>query len=467
MISPTLDTDPKVIFSLVPMNPGAFEVVNNPLNNHLFKREDGRNEINVFFDPTTSAGLFPSVMGRTGHIIVDRIGISKFHCSFSIHMETGEILLVDHSPSHTLEFYGNNVRQFVVDGLHAPAVVIDAKVNRQFGFGGTGASWFKWKIKWYKEPPIDVEAWARGSGNHRFGQDCTVRDFPPTQRLEHCALENRFLHREKLVDKTLTKVQKAVDAYSGQYVAIKTVTLPHDLRRFRMLEEACDYTDLVHPHIIEFLQVEISQTHFNLVMDLQDGNIEELGLEDQEFAHAEHLFSPTDNVARPLLHQMLSALDYLASKDIIHRDVKPQNILYRRVNGSMHYRLADFGVATSDPEDQYGVGSTRFKAPEVLFRRSKRTHTTKIDVWSLWATLIWVFDLYKPPQIGKFRDILIQDDGREEKIVNEVQKLAKYHGPAFVTMARLIPKQRASAAELLDSMFGGVGRITGNTRRGA
>ena len=91
-----------------------------------------------------------------------------------------------------------------------------------------------------------------------------------------------------------------------------------------------------------------------------------------------------------VLRQMLLALQCIASHNIVHRDVKPENILWEYdPDGSGTYRfcLGDFGLSNDPTLARTAAGTEPFMAPEV-FNRQKQT--TKVDIWSLFATIVWM-----------------------------------------------------------------------------
>jgi len=132
--------------------------------------------------------------------------------------------------------------------------------------------------------------------------------------------------------------------------------------------------------------------------------------------HMLYRFSPVE-VAK-VMHQMLQALAFLNRHGIVHRDVKPENILWR--GGGPEgggYKLADFGVAgcrvattavgAPAPCEEGGggggggggcrrvedCGTLWTMAPELLIRRA---HGPNCDVWSLGVVLFEVATLSKP-----------------------------------------------------------------------
>ncbi|KAM0340740.1 hypothetical protein ACHAPU_010331 [Fusarium lateritium] len=453
---------PYVVFRLIPRSKLAYNVVNDP-RNHRHLSFLGDAAFDVFFNPQQAAGITCTI-GQTGHIAIDRIGIANIQCSFRIHLDTGEIMLIDHSQSQTCRLGSSNVP--------FGAAVVD-QVNNRFSFGG-----YAFDIEFCIKPPIDMIVWKSQWSliacntdlvrDGRLGHTGTVRDRLPVRRLSRPANHReRFRHRSIIAEDEEMSVSMAVDLRTGQYVAVKTVKHLDDGDRYHLVEEAYEeLTNFRHRHIIEFLQVEIHDTHFDIVMDLQDGDVDTLSRA-SVYQNVQNPLQEGDTIGLSLLHQMLQALDYLTVRNIIHRDVKPKNILFRQVGESFHYRLADFGIATpvlaaTNPHFRNQRGTYSFEAPEVMFHEYYHHQTTKIDVWSLCATLIWAFDLctldYR--YLRYYRETPAGGNNRPENIVSDVKSIAESFEGGFAKMAELDPRHRFSAGELLDVMFGGQGRVS-------
>lgn len=161
-------------------------------------------------------------------------------------------------------------------------------------------------------------------------------------------------------------------------------------------------------------------------------------------------------VADSVFPHMLEALDCIAQKGIIHRDVKPENILYiSQPGGQYQFQLGDFGLCNRAVDATTFAGSKLYMAPE-MFRKGGQT--SKLDVWSLFVTMMWTLDA------GGFRQGWHQfksiEDAQEAVLVAATEgNLSKIQEMAIVN-----PEERASAAQMLVKCYNGVGLTTPRTR---
>jgi serine/threonine protein kinase len=117
-------------------------------------------------------------------------------------------------------------------------------------------------------------------------------------------------------------------------------------------------------------------------MTLYDGSVERLMEEDpnkrQSLRFLEQIFK-----------DMLKALMFLAHKGIIHRDVKPANILYTEDSRKkvIKFVLADFGLSREQLQARtFNVGTPLYMAPEMISQGAEQSH--KVDVYSLGVTIL-------------------------------------------------------------------------------
>lgn len=92
-----------------------------------------------------------------------------------------------------------------------------------------------------------------------------------------------------------------------------------------------------------------------------------------------------ENTAVGFLEQIVSGLDFLHSKNVLHRDIKSKNIL---INGHNEAKIADFGVARdlsseSDAKLSLMVGTPQYMSPEMF---AGKKYGKETDIWSLGCT---------------------------------------------------------------------------------
>jgi serine/threonine protein kinase len=178
-------------------------------------------------------------------------------------------------------------------------------------------------------------------------------------------------------------VYKAVDRQTGGVVAVKILRpdlAQNTLLMGRFLQEFKAATKLDHPNIVRALDAGTDGAFSYLVMEYVDG--QSLG---KMLTRVKRL---PEGPAVRIITQVAQALHYAHKRRVIHRDVKPDNILIR-TDGLA--KLADFGLA-KDVEEGHGLtrsastlGTPHFMAPE-QYADAKRVGVQG-DVYSLGATL--------------------------------------------------------------------------------
>jgi serine/threonine protein kinase len=190
----------------------------------------------------------------------------------------------------------------------------------------------------------------------------------------------RYSLLERIADGGMGTVYKARDTTNGEMVAIKLLREGDERAVARFEQEIAVTLQLSHPHLIRGLQHGYIEGSMFFVMEYVDGITLGERIEQQGRL--------VEKEAINLIVQVAGALHYMHFKGVIHRDVKPDNILLSR---SGNAKLADLGLIKNTGLDlsltrsATGLGSPNFMAPEQF--SDAKDATAAYDVYSLGATL--------------------------------------------------------------------------------
>ena len=225
-----------------------------------------------------------------------------------------------------------------------------------------------------------------------------------------------YLLVERLGGGAMATVYRATDQRNGRAVAVKVLRPDADtVMRERFRREAETHTNLNHPNIVQILDVGQAPGSglTYIAMELVDGpNLSEV---------MEETGRLTPGDAACVLEPIAAALDYAARQGVIHRDVKPSNVLLRRVHEDTPNAvriaaldvpvlplLSDFGIARAlDAPELTSAGRTIGTPTYMSPEQCADSHEIdgRSDLYSLGA-VFYRCVVGRPPYSGTTTQIL-------------------------------------------------------------
>ncbi|XP_056370527.1 serine/threonine-protein kinase PAK 3-like [Oenanthe melanoleuca] len=163
----------------------------------------------------------------------------------------------------------------------------------------------------------------------------------------------------------------AVETATGEEVAIKKISLLQESSKELCVKEIQVMRDNKDGNLVNYIDSYLVHEELWLVMEYMDGGSLHDVIRETRMAEGE---------IAVVSRECLQGLDFLHSKQVIHRDIKSHNILLS-LDGSV--KLADFGLAAQLTAEQSkwrsAVGTTYWMAPEIFTRKP---YGPKVDIWS-------------------------------------------------------------------------------------
>jgi len=251
----------------------------------------------------------------------------------------------------------------------------------------------------------------------------------------------------------------AKDTRTGLQVVIKKIMAEKDDRPGYVHAIARQEITIIkqlqrHPNIIEFFDSFMLEKgkEYWMIMEYMDSKT----LFDIVTNH-NYLTTifPTESQIARISVEILKGLAYMHSKNVLHKDIKSENILF---NEKMQIKLADFGNSTRMDEDtkkaepQEAVGTSYWMAPEII---AEQEHDGKVDVWSFGVVLYEMLSGLPPYNDIKESEVV------KSLVLSEVLPVPWKQEDEWSSTLRAFyyrclvkaPLMRASAEELLHHKF--------------
>lgn len=265
----------------------------------------------------------------------------------------------------------------------------------------------------------------------------------------------RYQKLEKIGEGTYGVVYKAKDRVSGAIIALKRIRLEAEdegipstaIREISLLKE------LKHQNIVRLFDVVHAEKKLTLVFEYLDQDLKkyldvcEGGLK--------------MNIVKSFLLQLLAGVAHCHHHRVLHRDLKPQNLL---INREGELKLADFGLARAFgiPVRSYTheVVTLWYRAPDVLL--GSRKYSTPVDIWSvgcIFAEMVNGTPLFTGTSEEAQLDTIFRHLGTPNEMtypgISELpdwrDNFPQYEAPK--SLSELVPKLEASGVDLLKSML--------------
>ena len=264
----------------------------------------------------------------------------------------------------------------------------------------------------------------------------------------NCAPTKKYKIISKLGDGSYGVVYLAVNIITKQNIAMKKIkkVKENEIDDMEIKNEINILKKLDHPNIVKIIEFYSAPKAYYIITD---------------FCSCGELYNQiktqySENQLAVLFYQVLSGLYYLHSNNIVHRDLKLENILISeiekdKVTNEKYFwvKIIDFGTAKifeKNKSEKAVVGSSYYIAPEVLHKH----YNEKCDTWSV-GVILYMLIVGRAPFDGKDDEEIIENiekgqfNSKHKKLLNsseEVQDLVK-------KLLEVNVKKRLSSSEAL------------------
>ncbi|CAF0980153.1 unnamed protein product [Adineta ricciae] len=219
----------------------------------------------------------------------------------------------------------------------------------------------------------------------------SIRQIPHTRLVDDGSLELRYEILNKLGKGSFGTVYRVQNKVTDVFYAVKTIPkkLGNKSKSFSLDNEVKLLTEVNHPNLIRLHEVLESPQNLYLIIELCEGG--ELG------GYVKSNGSLPEQTVKQIMTKLINALHYLHKIDVVHRDLKLENILLKTIplskTDEFDIRITDFGlsskksVTSTDSLFNDYCGTPLYMAPEIL---ENKNYSALCDVWAMGIIMFYL-----------------------------------------------------------------------------
>ena len=209
-------------------------------------------------------------------------------------------------------------------------------------------------------------------------------------------LNDYIVYKKHIGKGSFSTIYKCFHKLTKIEYAIKEITIEKNKNKKHIKRELDLMKNLNHPNIIKLHDVIIESTLNNIYFIMEYHKKGDLSI----FLNGRAL---KEKFCKKYMRQLSNGLEYLLQNNILHRDLKPQNIL---LTDNYNIQITDFGLARKFNKNLMFntlCGSPMYMAPEII---NKRDYNYKSDLWSVGIIMYEMLHGYTPFNVTNFFDLI-------------------------------------------------------------
>ena len=230
-----------------------------------------------------------------------------------------------------------------------------------------------------------------------------------------CKLDREYYYiNEPIGFGSFSIIYKGYKYEDNSPVAIKLITKIVDPKYFE--NEVKIMRKINHDNILKLYKVIKKNDKIYLILEYCNGG-----------DLSNYIKNRINSYDNKFFHQILEGLKYLYNHKILHRDIKPQNILIHNNN----IKISDFGFAKSFEKTELITtfcGSPLYMAPEIL---KDRKYTAKSDIWSLGVLLFELLSKTHPYACNSRNELWLM--AKDNKFTINYSKINNYCKQQYIS----------------------------------